>query len=79
MAKGSTGTETNVIIHMKRPKSIKCNCERCRHFQRKGTIRYCRYYDIFSPERTSCARYWCVKPDPEKRKKKSKNKKMNKA
>lgn len=29
----------------------------------------CSYYDIYSPNRKTCARYWCVKPATNKSKK----------
>lgn len=78
MAKGSTGTETNVIIHVKKAERIKCDCERCKHSKRGAGTIYCTYYDEFSPNRKTCARYWCVKPVPKNRKSKTKNNKTQK-
>jgi len=78
MAKGSIGVETNVIIHLKKAERIACDCERCKHSKRGAGTIYCTYYDEFSPQRKTCARYWCVKPVPKNRKKKSVNKPQNK-
>lgn len=74
MAKGSTGTETNVIIKMQKADRIACDCERCYYSKRGAGTIYCSYYDIFSPKRKTCARYWCVKPVPKSRKAKTVNK-----
>lgn len=68
MAKGSTGTNTSTMIHVKKPDSKKCDCARCRHSKRGAGTIYCSYYDIFSPDRKTCPRYWCVKPPPKKKK-----------
>ena len=68
MAKGSTGVETNVIVRMKKPAPIPCDCERCKHSKKGAGTIYCSYYDIFSPRRKNCSRYWCVKPIPQSRK-----------
>ena len=73
MAKGSTGAETNVIIRVKKADRIPCDCERCRHSKRSAGTLYCTYYDEISPNRKTCARYWCVKPVPRSRKDKSKS------
>lgn len=78
MAKGSTGVETNVIVHIKKAERIPCDCERCRHSKRISSTIYCTYYDEFSPKRKTCARYWCVKPTPKNRKKNIINKPQNK-
>jgi len=74
MSKGSTGVETNVIIHLKKAERIICDCERCKHSKRAAGTIYCTYYDEFSPKRKTCARYWCVKPIPKNRKIKGANK-----
>lgn len=68
MPKGSTGTSTSTIIKVKKPDRVKCDCSRCKHSKRGAGTIYCSYYDIFSPDRKNCARYWCVKP-PQKKKK----------
>lgn len=68
MAKGSTGTNTSMIIRTKKPDRIKCDCSRCYHSKRGAGTIYCVYYDIISPKRTTCARYWCVKPAPKDKK-----------
>ena len=78
MAKGSTGVETNVIIQLKKPDRIQCDCERCRHSKRAAGTLYCTYYDIISPKRKTCARYWCVKPAPKNRKVKNTSKSRSK-
>ena len=68
MAKGSIGTQTGTVIHMKKANRIACDCSRCKHSKKcAGTI-YCCYYDIISPNRKTCARYWCVKPVQTKKK-----------
>lgn len=74
MAKGSTGVNTSTMIHVKKPDKIQCDCRRCYHSKRSGDTLYCSFYDIFSPARQSCARYWCVKPAPKQKKAKSKKK-----
>lgn len=71
MAKGSTGVETNVIIRMKKPTPVSCDCERCRHSKRAAGTIYCTYYAEFSPKRKTCSRYWCVKPVPKSRRAKT--------
>ena len=73
MPKGSTGRETNTIIQLKNPEKITCDCARCRHSKKVAGTLYCTYYDEISPERKTCARYWCVKPSvppPNKKKRK---------
>ncbi len=57
MAKGSIGTQTNTIIRMKKPNPIPCDCGKCIHRKTRGAIKYCSYYDIFSPNKTFCSRY----------------------
>lgn len=61
MAKGSIGTPTNAIQRGKKPKKIPCDCTRCKHFEKKGGMTRCKYYDQFSPHRKNCMRYWCIK------------------
>ena len=78
MAKGSTGVETNVIIRLKKPDRIPCDCERCKHSKKGAGTIYCTYYDEFSPKRKTCARYWCVKPIPKNRKEQTQNKPQGK-
>lgn len=73
MAKGSVGTPTNTIIRMKKPNKIACDCERCKHSKKGAGTIYCTYYDIISPKKKTCARYWGVKPTGKKKKKKKKN------
>ena len=68
VAKGSMVTQTNTIIRVKKPGPISCDCERCRHSKCRGDTVYCSYYDIFSPDKKTCSRYWCVKPVPKSRK-----------
>ena len=68
--KGSIGTQTSTIIHVKKPKRIKCDCSKCRHGKKAAGTIYCSYYDIFSPKRTSCVRYWGPKPKNSKKQKK---------
>lgn len=69
MPKGSTGTNTSTVIRVPKADRIECDCARCKHSKRGVGTLYCTYYDIFSPARKSCARYWCVKPAPKKKKK----------
>lgn len=54
--KGSIGSSMNVIEKAKTNR-IRCDCKKCSYRRSRGPITYCSYYDIFSPERTSCARY----------------------
>jgi len=72
MAKGSTGVQTNAITYIKKADRIPCDCERCKHSKRGAGTLYCTYYDIISPNRKTCARYWCVNPVPKIRKKANK-------
>lgn len=67
MAKGSTGANTSSVIHVKKAKQILCDCSRCRHSKRAAGTIYCTYYDLFSPNKKSCTRYWCVKPPAKKK------------
>ena len=78
MAKGRIGVQTNTIIHVKKPEPIPCDCRRCRHSKRCGDTVYCSYYDIFSPDKKTCSRYWGVKPAPKNRKKSVKHSKKGK-
>ena len=73
--RGKYGTPMNSIEHIGKPKPIPCDCARCYHSKRSnwGSL-YCSYYDKESPNKTSCARYWCTKP-PQKSKKSKKKKK----
>jgi hypothetical protein len=70
MAKGSIGTQTSTVVHVKKANKIACDCTRCKHSKKGAGTIYCCYYDIISPNRKTCARYWCVKP-PQKAKKKA--------
>ena len=63
---------------MKKAERITCDCERCKYSKRGAGTIYCSYYDEFSPNRKSCARYWCVKPVPKNRKTKTANKPQGK-
>ncbi len=61
MPRGSTGTPSNRIINAKRVEAISCNCHNCFHSKPAvGTI-YCTYYDLFSPKRKKCSRYYPVR------------------
>ena len=70
--KGSVGVSTNTVIHMKKTKKIICDCERCKYSKHGAGTLYCTYYDIISPRRKTCERYWCVKPKKINTKKKRK-------
>lgn len=72
MPKGSIGTQTSTIIHVKKANRIACDCARCKYSKKGAGTIYCSYYDIFSPNRKTCARYWCVKPSQTIKKKKKK-------
>lgn len=74
MAKGSIGTQTSTVIHVKKANRIACDCSRCKHSKKGAGTIYCSYYDIFSPNRKTCARYWCVKPAQAKKKTKKQKK-----
>ena len=53
-----TGTSTNGHIEYTRNvKNIKCKCKSCYHSQKAAGTIYCKYYDKFSPNKKSCARY----------------------
>jgi len=73
MAKGSIGTQTNTIIHIKKIKPIPCDCNKCIHRKTRGTIKYCSYYDIFSPNKNFCSRYGGTKVKNKTRKKSNSN------
>ena len=72
MAKGATGTsmQGKIINTNKGIKPIPCDCSKCSHKRSKGAIKYCSYYDIFSPNKTMCARYAGATIKPKKQKKK---------
>ena len=74
MAKGSTGVNTSTVVHLKKADRIQCDCSRCRLSKRAAGTLYCTYYDIISPNRKTCARYWCVKPPQKTKKEKGKKK-----
>lgn len=78
MARGYTGVATNVVTRIKKANRISCNCERCYHSKRGAGTLYCTYYDVISPKRKTCARYWCVKPMPKNCKTKTANKQKKK-
>lgn len=69
MAKGSVGTQTNTVIHLQKLSKIECDCARCKHSKKGAGTLYCTYYDIISPNKKTCSRYWCVKPEPKSKKK----------
>lgn len=82
MAKGRTGTsmQGTIINTNKGIKAIPCDCSKCSHRRVKGAIKYCDYYDIFSPNKKKCVRYAgpTIKPMNIKKKKKKKNYGKNK-
>lgn len=53
MAKGSTGTsmQGSIININKEIKSIPYDCSKFRDKRNIGAIKYCTYYDIFSPNK----------------------------
>lgn len=59
MKSKSTGTSMNgtMIYTNKNLRAIPCDCKKCHHRVTKGSIEYCRYYDIFSPNKSKCVRY----------------------
>lgn len=66
--KGSIGTQTNSVIHIKKPKPIFCDCEKCGHSKKRAGTIHCTYFDIISPKRKKCIRY--IGPTTKKTKKK---------
>lgn len=53
-----TGTSTNGHIeYTNQVDSIKCNCKKCFHSKKAAGTIYCKYYDLFSPHKTKCARF----------------------
>ncbi len=69
MPKGATGTSANRIINIKKVETIKCNCSDCYHSKRAAGTIYCSYYDLFSPNRKKCTRYYPVSGANPKKKK----------
>lgn len=65
--KGETGAPM-VTHRLKKPGKIACDCSRCKHSNSMHGFLYCTYYDIIGPKRTSCARYWAVKPQKKTKK-----------
>jgi hypothetical protein len=53
---------STVTHKMKKPKRVACDCERCKHSNKKHGFLYCTYFDLISPNRSQCIRYWGVKP-----------------
>lgn len=55
----ATGTSMNstIINTRNKVKPVLCNCSRCSYKTTKGDIKYCTYYDIFSPNKKFCLRY----------------------
>lgn len=68
MSRGSTGTNTSSVVYIKKPKAVPCNCYKCKHSKKVGSTIYCKFYDVFSPRKTRCGRYWPVKADPREKK-----------
>ena len=60
MKSKKTGVSTGRIIDTRKVKPIKARCDKCSHFQKKGRITYCKYFDQFSPNRERCARFFPV-------------------
>ena len=54
--KGKTGTPLNYAGRAKKDR-IPSDCTKCARRRSRGSITYCDYYDIFSPDRKTCARY----------------------
>lgn len=54
--KGKIGVAMNVTGRA-RSDRIACDCSKCSNRRSRGKIVYCQYYDIFDPNRKSCARY----------------------
>lgn len=58
MSKGKTGTQTTSIVNTNNVKKVKCNCTCCYHSVNNPKVGlYCKYYDLFNPHKTQCARY----------------------
>ena len=57
-----TGTPTGKIINTRKVKAVSSKCNECYHFQKKRlnkvTLTYCKYYDIFSPDKEKCVRFY---------------------
>lgn len=67
--RGKLGVST-VTHKMKKTNRVACDCERCKYSNKKHGFLYCPYFDLISPNRSQCIRYWGVKP----KKKRGKNK-----
>lgn len=61
MAKGSTGAPSSSILNIKRIDSIPCDCKKCFHSKKAAGTVYCSYYDLFSPAKKKCSRYYPVR------------------
>lgn len=59
--RGKLGVST-VTHKMKKPNRVACDCERCKYSNKKHGFLYCTYFDLISPNRSQCIRYWGVKP-----------------
>jgi len=62
MKKGTAGISMGSRISNvhKKVKAIPCNCKKCFHLITKGEIQYCKFYDLFSPNKKKCKRYYEV-------------------
>lgn len=45
------------VINVNTVKRTKANCDVCVHLTNKGKIKYCKYYDLFSPHKKQCVRF----------------------
>ena len=45
------------VINVNTVKRTKANCDICVHLTNKGKIKYCEYYDLFSPQKKQCVRF----------------------
>lgn len=71
MKSKATGTSMggSIIYTKKHTKVIPCDCKKCNYRVTRGNIEYCRYYDIFSPNKSRCARYTGANPSKGKKRK----------
>lgn len=57
MGKGKVGASTSTIENTRNVSAIESNCRSCFHSISKDGVLYCKYYDLFSPNKKKCVRY----------------------
>lgn len=74
MQNKKSGTSMSNIENIRNVSSIRCDCKKCYHSVKKDNIYYCKYYDLFNPNKSKCVRFSSTDEFQNKKFKKGKKK-----